>query len=44
MNASPASRAASVMYSSGWWAWSMEPGPHTTVGMPAPWKRPAYVA
>ena len=29
--------------SSGWWAWLMLPGPHTTVGMPAFLKRPASV-
>jgi hypothetical protein len=29
--------------SSGWCAWVMLPGPHTTVGMPAPLKMPASV-
>ena len=44
MKASPAARSSSVMYSSGWCAWSIEPGPQTMVAMPAPWKRPASVA
>ena len=31
------------MNSSGLWAWAMLPGPQTTVGMPASWKRPPSV-
>ncbi len=41
--ATPRSISSSVMYSSGWCAWSMEPGPHTTVGRPCFWNRPASV-
>ncbi len=43
MKASPSASAASVTYSSGWCAWSMEPGPQTTVGTPARWNAPASV-
>ena len=32
------------MYSFGWWAWSMEPGPQTTVENPASWNWPASAA
>jgi GT2 family glycosyltransferase len=31
-------------YSSGWWAWSIEPGPQITVEKPAPWNCPASAA
>ena len=44
MNATPRSISSSVMYSSGWCAWLMEPGPHTIVAMPAAAKWPASVA
>ena len=40
---SPAASWASETYSSAWCAWAMCPGPHTTVGMPARWNRPASV-
>ena len=36
MKASPAARSSRVMYSSGWCAWSIEPGPQTTVGCRPP--------
>ena len=41
-----ASQAAiweSSMYSSGRWAWSMEPGPQTTAEKPASWNSPPSV-
>src|SRR5690606_2188907 len=31
-------------YSSGWWAWSMLPGPITTTSMPSCWRKGASVA
>ena len=35
---------SSSMYSFGWWAWSMEPGPQMTVEKPASWNCPASAA
>ena len=35
---------SSSMYSFGWWAWSMEPGPQMTVEKPACWNCPASAA
>jgi hypothetical protein len=35
---------ADSTYSSGWWAWSIEPGPQITVEKPAPWNWPASAA
>ena len=39
----PAASWASVMNSSGWCAWAIEPGPQITVERPRPWKWPASV-
>lgn len=41
---SAASSWSRAMNSSGWWAWSMEPGPQTTVDRPAAWNSPASAA
>lgn len=35
INAVPCSNCATVTNSSGWWAWSTDPGPHTTAEYPA---------
>ena len=44
MNAAPRSIWATSTYSSGWWAWSIEPGPQSTAEKPASWNWPASEA
>ena len=43
MKRSAACSWLAAIHSSGWCAWAMEPGPHTTVEMPTCWKNPASV-
>ncbi len=44
MKAAPRSSWETSRYSSGWWAWTMEPGPQITVEKPASWNWPASAA
>ena len=43
MKLSQACTWLSSMYSLGWCAWRMLPGPQITVGIPTSWKSPASV-